>query len=719
MTRKERIYQAKLNLEHKPYKRYYYTDFDYSILSILTNSKKHSKEERTMSDCIIMVDTETSKCDKNTTYIQPYVDDRGNKRTRTKYNPVDNKVVIWTISLRYEHINIATLYGRKPSECVECIGMIVSSLRADMVVMYVHYLSYDWTFLQRFFMNEFGLPVKQLNTKSHYPISIEFENGLVLRDSLILAQRGLGKWAKDMGAEHQKAMGNWDYDKFRTQTSHISRKELMYAEYDTLCGVECLDATFTGLGCNNMTIPMTATGIPRGEVKQLAFKSHFKSVFNRIALSYELYLQANQTYHGGYVHANRHYIDYVIKEAVKCFDFASSYPYTMIAYKFPMGEFVKYEVDDYNEIINSMDKWAYMFKLVVVRPRIKDNEIVMPYLQSSKCIKLVNPYLDNGRVVYCDYAEIYYTEYDLALYLSLYEQDEIYIMDCYRSYKDYLPKWFRDYVFKCFTEKTHLKNKDKVLYSIAKSKLNSLYGMCCQKPIQPLIKQNYEKGTYYTDTQYDPIGEYEKYLNRKSSVLPYQWGVWVTAIATYNLYQLGACGGVWIYSDTDSVYGLDWDMDKVKAYNQSCIDKIQKAGYGSVFYNDRDYWLGVAEHKPDEDTYSQFVVQGAKRYAGMGKEDNAIHITVAGVPKEKGAKCLNSLEEFTVGFVFEGEKTGKETHHYIPKEIYIDKDGDEVADSVDLTPCDYELSNVDIINLEDIFELESEIEIYEGDVIRG
>ena len=89
---------------------------------------------------------------------------------------------------------------------------------------------------------------------------------------------------------------------------------------------------------------------------------------------------------------------------------------------------------------------------------------------------------------------------------------------------------------------------------------------------------------------------------------------------------------------------------------------------------------------------------GSKRYAGRGADDNELHITVAGVPKKTGAKCLeNDLTNFAKGFIFSGEITGKLSHFYIFSEdgIYIDEFGNEIGDSIDLEPCDYLLDAVD------------------------
>ena len=63
----------------------------------------------------------------------------------------------------------------------------------------------------------------------------------------------------------------------------------------------------------------------------------------------------------------------------------------------------------------------------------------------------------------------------------------------------------------------------------------------------------------------------------------------------------------------------------------------------------------------EEKPYKEFVTQGAKKYAY--KQDDKIHITVAGVPK-KGAKQLKDLNEFKDDFVFDFEFTEKQMLMY-------------------------------------------------------
>ena len=137
-------------------------------------------------------------------------------------------------------------------------------------------------------------------------------------------------------------------------------------------------------------------------------------------------------------------------------------------------------------------------------------------------------------------------------------------------------------------------------------------------------------------------------------------------------------------------------------------------GYGPVHHGGRDYWLGVAEL---DGIYSQFVSTGAKRYAVRDAETGQVKITVAGVPKKKGAKCLNDdLKNFHAGFIFDGKTTGKQLHTYFfNNEIKIDKNGNERADSIDLSPSDYLLDSVRWVNWEELFTEDIEVTTYDED----
>ena len=676
------------------YKMLHWTKFNYNVLhNIMYNRRTGRGQNEKYNDCIIMADTETSK----------------------KINSEENHIVAWTISIRAFDMNLVTLYGQKPSEFCECIEKIMDNMEGDETYVYFHNLSYDIVFLEKFLFKKFGYPINQLNTKPHYPILLKWKNGLVIKDSLILAQRKLEKWAIDLDVEHKKAVGKWDYDKIRNQCDELTSDELKYIENDTLAGVECIQKTLDALGKNISSIPYTATGIPREQVRKRAKQNNGRNEFKRRVATYDQYRKLEYCFHGGYTHANRYYIDMLIDKMVQCFDFASSYPYCMLSQKFPSDRFVERDNCTPEYIIENSDTYAYMFKFIATRIELKDKLFPMPPLQFSKCIHNINAIVDNGRILQSEYVEIYLTEMDLKVIEKYYKWKKALCTEVEFSTKDYLPRWLTDYVFECFYNKTMAKGGDPVDYSIKKSTVNSIYGLTVQKNIRENWLQDFETMEFYIDGTVDSETAYNKFVNSQGSVLPYQYGVWVTSYAFYNLFQLGECCDEWIYSDTDSCYGIGWEYDKVNAYNEKCKKMLQDNGYGAVIKNGEEYWLGVAETEGDKDKYSEFKVMGAKRYCGRCVADNEIHITVAGVPKKTGAKCLNDdINNFTNGFIFSGVKTGKLLHKYFyVDDIYIDDKGNETGDSIDLSPCDYLLDSVNLATFESFFESEVEIQVYD------
>ena len=703
---------------HK-YKMVFWSKWDYSFLTnnIMYYKKKGKFQKGTWNDIIIGADTETSK---------------GHEITK---DPSENHVCAWTISIRAYHNNIVTLYGTRPSEMMQTFQKIREALKGDEFVVYFHNAAYDYVFLRLFFFKYFGTPVKELNTKPHYPIILKFENGMILKDSLILSQCKLVKWANDLNVHHKKAVGSWDYDAIRDQQDkpNFTRKELRYIENDTLALVECIDALCIALNKNISSMPYTATGIVREELREIGKKNNAHKRFMDQAPSFEFQQILERMYHGGFSHANRFYIGEIMDDdETKGFDFNSSYPFCLCAFPYP-GKFVKFGKDlkpDYIE--RNSEKYAFIFNFKAFNIRLKDQLYPMPALQASKCDFSINMKVDNGRIKRAGYVSIWICEQDLLVLSSMYEwDDDTVCTDVYFSKKKYLPRWYTDYVYQRYEAKCKMKpikDKDPVGYSLAKSKVNLLYGLSVQKPCRQnflevtepgeyKINENgdtayFESGEYRTDYDQDMRKEYDKFVNNPNSILPYTIGCYCTAYAFRNLFKLGECVNKhyimegskrvlaypfhWYYSDTDSAYSDDWNIEKVKEYNEDCKKRLLANGYGPVKVGDKEYWLGVAENDTDAN-YSEFVFLGSKRYAGRSSEDNELHITVAGVPK-KGAVCLkDDLKNFTKTFIFDGEITGKLMHNYIfnPDGIHTDVFGNEVGDSIDLSPCDYELDAVD------------------------
>ena len=671
-----------------PYSMQYWDTFDYSRLQYINTvtrvSKKHNYNQL-FNDCFIMADTETSK---KATGIQG-----------------PNHVCAWSLAIRAYHKNVVCLWGTRPDELPRCINLIHQSMPGDHTIIYFHNYAYDYCFERRFLFEELGTPKKQLATKPYYPIFMNFKNGIQIRDSLILAQCKLEKWAKDLGVEHQKAVGSWDYDKLRNQNdNNFSPDELLYMQNDVLAGVECLDTLCIQLKKHVYTMPYTATGVPRDEIRKIGKKYHAHQLFTKCSNSWDDQMLLELVYHGGYTHAFRDICGWIQPGAI-CYDFTSSYPYSMLMSMVPMDKFREYDgAVTVQRIIEHADRYAFMFILTVTDFELKDPHYPMPMLQKSKLIDSDLCIEDNGRITKGKLAIIAFNEYDLMLFTEMYKvKGALRITDVKYAPKDYMPRWFTDYVFQLFKDKSELKHVDKVRYAIAKAKLNSCYGLCVQKPVRKEIQEDYDTGEYNLVKNVNPEEKYQKYLDNYNNVLPYSWGVWVTSESMFRLYQLSKCidyenGGVWLYSDTDSIYASKWNMDRLNAFNDEIRRKCTERGYAPFYIKDEEFCLGLAVCNPDDgDISEEFITLGAKRYAKRDKFTHELKITISGVPKKGVVSLNNDLNEFKPGKVFKGTDSGKLQHTYFfldpDQEPYEDAKGNLTADSIDLSPCDYTLDS--------------------------
>ena len=703
------------------YQRCFWQNFKYKYLSnIMYIGKPGAGAGETWNDVIIMADTETSKAHHG--------------------DPDHNHVCAWSISLRAYHQNIVTLWGVRPTDFCKCLNELIHAMKGDKTAFYFHNLPYDHVFLRKFMYKHFGEPIKQLNVKPYYPIYIEFQNGIILRDSLIISQTSLAKWASDLDVPHKKQVGKWNYWRIRNQKDvSYNWGELDYIECDTLAGVECLDKYMTALGKRIYSMPWTATGIVREKIKELGRENHAHDQWKRMLCTWEEQTILEKVFHGGYTHGNRHFYGRIFRSSegdfVYAYDFSSSYPFVMLTEKMPCERFARTRDMDLKDILDCGDQFAYMFKLTIIRPQIISDNLPMPPLQYSKTEKCINPILDNGRIIAADYVEIWTNEVDASIINSCYT-GRFYCKEIHMARKDYLPRWLTDYIYQLFVEKTQLKGGDPVLYALAKARLNSCYGLFVQLPCKPEIEEVYqldpEHPELYRVKESDETEEgmrkkYDEYCNSKKQVLNYQRGVWVTSYSMRNLFRLGSCVDFkgkedgkkkeWLYSDTDSIYTTGMDHERLRKYNEDVKKKLLDRGYGPVLRNGKEYWLGIAEHDKRKDLYTEFCYVGAKRYCGRCFDDKKLHTTVAGVPK-KGVKALrDDIRLFAPGFIFPGSQTGKKQHtHFIMPDIWIDKEGNECGDSIDLSPADYQLSTAFNPLVDDFMCEEVSIQIYEEEI---
>ena len=192
----------------------------------------------------------------------------------------------------------------------------------------------------------------------------------------------------------------------------------------------------------------------------------------------------------------------------------------------------------------------------------------------------------------------------------------------------------------------------------SKNRLNGIYGLFATAPIKEAIEYLADDRDFHYDMHTSEAELYEKC--KKSYWLPYQFGVWTTALARLELYR-GVCiasakqGNLYdfsdyVYSDTDSVkYIGNVDFSE---YNAEKIRNSTASGAYAVDAKGKTHYMGVYEVEADH-TLEEFKSCGSKKYAY--RVDGKLHVTIAGVDKKKGAAELEKrggLEVLQDDFTF-------------------------------------------------------------------
>ena len=144
-----------------------------------------------------------------------------------------------------------------------------------------------------------------------------------------------------------------------------------------------------------------------------------------------------------------------------------------------------------------------------------------------------------------------------------------------------------------------------------------------------------------------------------------------------------------IYCDTDSSKCIEPDLELIESLNQKIIEENIAADASGEIEGER-FYLGLYDCET-EVPYSKFKALGAKKYAY--EDEDGLHITISGVNKKLGAKEMQSIENFTPGFLF--KEAGGVTLYYNDKKIHhinIDGEDIETASNIGMVDSTYRLN---------------------------
>jgi hypothetical protein len=581
----------------------------------------------------------------------------------TRIKSIEQSVMyIW----QWQFGDICTVMGRTWEELSDFIQLLQQNMKHDVkLVVFVHNLSYEFQFLRTIY--EFSSE-EVFAVDSRKVLKCEMYEFLEFRCSYLHSNASLDVYLKNMNVEHKKLDGGeFDYSQERYYFTPLSDKELQYCQNDVLGLVEAISIEMNAFNDNLYTFPLTSTGYVRRDVKKAMRQAYLDP--KTIAPDFELYTALREAFRGGNTHANRAYVNMTLHD-VSSADRSSSYPDVQCNCLFPVTKFQKKNPLVYDITPEFLLKQMYTRKKAVLfrgafrNIHLQDIEWGCPYISKDKCRNIVNPLVDNGRILEADYLEITLTDVDFRIVLEEYDF-ELDIIDMWTASYGKLPKELTDTICGYYTKKTSLKGVAgaEVEYNMSKAKLNSIYGMSAQNPVkQDILFKEFEDLPFQKDNQ--PLEDLLEYSNKRV-IEPYQWGVWTTAWARYRLEEgIKLAGHNFVYCDTDSVKYLgdiDWS-----AYNEERkADSITSKAHATDPKGEEHY-MGVYEF---EGKYQEFATLGAKKYV-YRKPGEMLEATIAGVSKnvwakdENGKKYLKKIgggaeleehggiEAFKEGFIF-------------------------------------------------------------------
>lgn len=542
------------------------------------------------------------------------------------------------------------------------LRMAIDQIKADnnlpdspLLVIWVHNLAYEFTFLSglyQFTDDEcFFRDVRK-------PIYCRMFNCFEYRCSYIQTNLSLSALCKQTGVPQKLSGQKFDYDKVRYPWTPLSEFEEEYTTVDVQSLVEAMRIRVQRSGDTLVTVPLTSTGYVRRECKE-ALKDYYLDL-RELKPNEEQYRLLRQTFRGGNTHANRYYVGKIIND-VYSYDISSSYPTQQLTKMFPVKPFKWLSVEGLTpqkrleRVLTFVGLGyavvgTYQFKGI----RLKNHKEPIPYISLSRCNAL-DFILDNGRILEAEYIEISLTEIDLKIILEQYTFSSIDVICVMAAQKDYLPQLYRNVIQEYYNKKTALKGDNteegKYVYTKSKNMLNSVYGMSATDPIHQEIKYN---GGDYIRSDYDSMTKEEILKALKNAPFPYQWGVYTTAYAREQLQTaIKLCGDKLIYCDTDSVKTAG-PVNIESLNNKLRQTAINMNAYADDMNGIRHY-IGLFE---DDGHYTEFITQGAKRYAY--RVGDKLGITVAGVStkinEDTGISFaveeLKSLRRFKIGMTW-------------------------------------------------------------------
>lgn len=580
-------------------------------------------------------------------------------------------------------IGSQTLYTRNIEDSIQLLEDIATIVHAETggkLLVLVHNLSYEWQHMKLLLHN-----VQRVFARSIRDVIEVVTDVLVFRCTYAFTRFSLEKLAENF-TDVKKAVGDLNYDLARTPNTKLTFREYYYCFYDIEVLRRYYELEYYPNWIKKRNLPLTSTGKVRVAMRNALRRycreqnipvNDYRYYLIKCQLTEKQYDLARKCFYGAYTHA-----DYrCVNRTLTCdsFDIGSSYPYCILTAYYPMSQFkwVKPNIKFCETHCVIMD-----IELLDVTPKTHHHPL------SYHKMEAINGELkDNGRIISAKYIRLCVTEVDWNLINQCYRIGKIRICSMAVSERGKLPTFLRKEMMEWYAKKNELKGKNgmEVEYLNRKEYVNSIYGMLVQALIQSDIVLDSNMTLKECDISNIPA-KLKEVQEQYSRFYLYQWGVYVTAWARYNLFNnvifpIEEAGSPCVYSDTDSgkalsKYNVETVFEPINARIKQTVEENlielgidpEKGGdLGQVCKENKKPFL--------------FKTLGCKRYVVRG--NNYQKATVSGMKNTMFQKYLKHANQdmfdvFNDGMYLPPEWTGKLTMKYrenVSRETLIDYQG--------------------------------------------
>ena len=522
---------------------------------------------------------------------------------------------IWQMCFKFNQ-ELIFIYGRTWEEWSQFIYLLrkISRTIKGKIIIYVHNLAYEF----HWFYTHIYL-TKVFSRKKRHPMYAQ-SNEIMFKCSYFLSNYSLRNLAKERGYTEKE---NMDYKLIRHSNTPLTTEEISYALTDVRIICEYISDEILK-NKKIQSIPMTSTGYARRycieyiteHTNFLSYRNFIKSI---LPIEPNIFKRLYEAYTGAFTHANFYHANDLLED-VHCVDYTSHYPSMMSRKRFPMK--FREASPDHFKLLKGM---AMVLIIKFYCLSAKTHHSILSF---NKCVTTGEYELDNGRLRYADELKTCITDLDFENIELFYTYDHYVIEELYVAKYEYLPKELIMSILELYKNKTELKGvvgKEEP-YLRSKELINAVYGMAVTNPLNDEI--TFEDGEWRKEVVNVENG-LNKYASGQKLFLAYQWGVWVTAWARWELlHTVYKIGDDVVYCDTDSIKYLNNHDDIIEEDNKRILEEnytIQK------LYNIPESYFSPktikGKTKPlglwdKEDDYAYFKTLGAKRYCFSYYEDH-------------------------------------------------------------------------------------------------